>query len=135
VNDAQPLILVVDDEAPIRRVMELKLRSGGYDVLVASDGEEGLELAVQHRPALVFTDYEMPVMTGLEMSQQLKSISATCHTPIIMLTARGFLIDPDALAATNIKELLSKPFSPRQILALAMKTLTHPMGQEVKAAS
>ena len=111
------LILVVDDEAHIQHVLSLKLRNAGYEVVTADNGEEGFDKAVEHKPVLVITDFQMPIVSGLQMCQQLKQHEQTCDTQALMLTARGFSLSEDDLATTNIIEVLSKPFSPREILA------------------
>lgn len=113
----QPLILLVDDESHILHVVDLKLANAGYRVLTAEDGEEGLAAAIEHRPNLIITDYQMPFMTGLELCVALKRHEATASIPALMLTARGSGLDDDDLEQTNIAAVLSKPFSPREILA------------------
>jgi len=114
---ARPRILVADDETHILHVVSLKLRNAGYDVVTALDGEEALELARQDKPALLITDYQMPLMTGLELCRALSSDPATAEIPVVMLTARGFSLTDDDLSHTNIKDVLSKPFSPREVLS------------------
>ena len=111
-----PLILVVDDEAHIRHVVELKLAGAGYRVLTAEDGELGLSLALEHRPDLVITDYQMPFMSGLDLCARLKSHDATAATPALMLTARGFTLPAEQVARANIVTVMAKPFSPRELL-------------------
>lgn len=112
----QALILVVDDESHILHVVSMKLRNAGYEVVTAEDGEEGLAMAIEHRPDLVITDYEMPFLTGLELCERMKQEPLTCDVPAVMLTARGSGLAADVLARTNIAAVLSKPFSPREIL-------------------
>ena len=114
-NDS-PLILVVDDESHIRHVVRLKLQNAGYEVITASDGEEGLAAALEHRPNLVITDFQMPFMDGLELCNQLKAHPATCHIPAIMLTARGHSLEFEPGQQTNIVEVLTKPFSSREVV-------------------
>ena len=116
-NTQQPVILLVDDESHILHVVDLKLANAGYHVVTAEDGEEGLAAAIEHRPSLVITDYQMPFMTGLELCIALKQHEATAGIPALMLTARGSGLDDDDLEQTNIAAVLSKPFSPREILA------------------
>ena len=111
-----PRILVVDDETHITHVVSLKLRNAGYDVTTAADGEEALERALSENPRLVITDLQMPYMSGLELCIKLREHSLTRNTPVIMLTARGHALDETELAKTNIREVMAKPFSPRQIL-------------------
>jgi len=120
----QHRVLVVDDEAHIVQVLSLKLRNAGYDVLTAADGEEAFEMARTHRPDVVITDFQMPYMTGLELCRAMKADAATAATPVVMLTARGYALDPEDLLIGNIREVLSKPFSPRAIADLLGKLLS-----------
>ena len=113
----QPLILVVDDEAHILHVVSLKLRKAGYEIITAEDGEEGAGAALEHQPDVIISDYQMPYMTGLELCIKLKEDPATAHIPAIMLTARGYNLAQNQLDKTNIAAVVSKPFSPREILS------------------
>jgi len=110
-------ILVADDEAHIRHIVSMKLANAGYEVVTAEDGEEALELTLSERPDLVITDYQMPYLTGLEMCARLRENAATRGTPVLMLTARGFDIESHEMLAAGIVGVLSKPFSPREVLA------------------
>ena len=109
-------ILVADDEAHIRHVVSLKLANAGYEVITATDGEEALELCASESPDLIITDYQMPVMTGLELCRELRSRQETKDIPAIMLTARGFNIEPREMIRAGIAAVLAKPFSPMEIL-------------------
>ncbi len=126
-SEGEPLmagrILVVDDEAHILHVLSLKLRNAGYEVFTAVDGEDGYELARQHIPDLVITDFQMPYMTGLELCRALASSTPTAKIPVLILTARGYALDDDDLKLGNIRGVLSKPFSPRAVLQLVKETL------------
>ena len=117
-------ILIVDDEAHILHVLSLKLRNAGYEVVTAVDGEDGYELACQHLPDLVITDFQMPYMTGLELCRAMASNAPTAHIPVLILTARGYALDEDDLRIGNIKGVLSKPFSPRAVLQLVKETVS-----------
>ncbi|OPX21811.1 MAG: hypothetical protein B1H04_06040 [Planctomycetales bacterium 4484_123] len=96
--------------------MAMKLSNAGYEALTAEDGEEALELCLTEGPQLVITDYQMPLMTGLEMCRQLRQHDQTRELPVLMLTARGFDISPEEMASAGIVDVLSKPFSPREVL-------------------
>jgi two-component system, OmpR family, alkaline phosphatase synthesis response regulator PhoP len=109
-------ILVIDDEAHIVQVLLLKLRNAGYEVFTASDGEEGLDQALKVTPDLIITDFQMPYMTGLELAQALQRHEGLKQTPVLMLTARGYALSSEDWASVNIRNVLSKPFSPRAIL-------------------
>ncbi len=113
----KPRILVCDDESHIVHVVSLKLRNAGYDVATASDGQAGLEAALAQPPDLLITDYQMPRMTGVELVSELRRRDEWQDLPVIMLTARGFRLDPIEVRRTRIAEVVSKPFSPRDLLA------------------
>ena len=117
-------ILVVDDESHILHVLTLKLGKAGYDVLTAVDGEEGLHLARESKPDLVITDIQMPYMTGLELSRALADDESTSAIPVLILTARGYALAAEDLESSNIRDVLSKPFSPRSLIELVASTLT-----------
>src|SRR6266513_3163518 len=109
-------ILVADDESHILHVVSLKLRNAGFDVITARDGQEALELAQAEAPDLLITDYHMPQLSGLELCQRLKQDAATSRIPAIMLTARGYHLEPADTEQSGILRMLSKPFSPRHLL-------------------
>ena len=113
---SKPLILVVDDESHILHVVSLKLKNAGYDVITAEDGEEGVATAIEQQPDVIISDYQMPYMTGLELCLKLMEHETTRYIPAVMLTARGYSLTEDQLAKTNIASVVSKPFSPREIL-------------------
>jgi len=110
-------ILIADDEPHIRQVVGSKLRRAGFDVVEASNGQDALALAQEHIPRVIVTDFQMPVMTGYEMSLKLIEDQITADIPIILLTARGHKLLPSELAQTGIRHLMSKPFAPRELLA------------------
>ena len=116
-------ILVADDETHILHVVSLKLRNAGYTVLTARDGQEALEMAQSEKPDLIITDYHMPMLSGLELCRRLKQDPATSEIPAIMLTARGYQLDPSDTEQSGILRMLSKPFSPRQLLTTVNEVL------------
>lgn len=109
--------LVVDDEIHIVQVVAIKLRNNGFDVTTAENGAVALEYAKEIKPDIIVTDFQMPVMTGLELVENLRQDAETADIPVIMLTARGFAIEEDRREELNISACLSKPFSPRELLA------------------
>ena len=109
-------ILVADDESHILHVVSLKLTNAGYQVVTASDGQEAFELATAERPDLLITDYHMPQLSGIELCQKLRQDPATSGIPTIMLTARGYALEPGDTEQNGIMRMLSKPFSPRALL-------------------
>src|SRR5437870_6865106 len=121
--DTNKTILVADDESHILHVVSLKLRNAGFKVVTARDGQEALELAALEKPDLLITDYHMPQLSGLELCQRLKQDPATSSIPAIMLTARGYHLEPQDTEQNGILRMLSKPFSPRHLLATVNEVL------------
>lgn len=109
-------VLVVDDEVHIVHVVAIKLRNNGFEVIAADNGAEGLKLALAEKPDIIVTDYQMPVMTGIELVEQLRQHEETKDTPVIMLTARSFAIPQQQQDDLHISGCLSKPFSPKELL-------------------
>lgn len=110
------VILVVDDEAHIVRVVAFKLRSAGFEVIEAFDGEEAWDRLEESRVDLVLTDRQMPILDGIELARRIASNPRTTNLPVIMLTARGFRLTPSELSDAGIVEMIDKPFSPRGLV-------------------
>jgi CheY-like chemotaxis protein len=119
----QKTILVADDESHILNVVSLKLRHAGFRVITAGDGQEALDLAVQEKPDLLITDYHMPRLSGIELCRRLKQDAQTRCIPAIMLTARGYQLDDQDTAESGIRQMISKPFSPRHLLMTVNQVL------------
>ncbi len=113
---ADKTVLVVDDEIHIVHVVAIKLRNNGYEVISADNGAEALELALRDKPDIIVTDYQMPIMTGLELVGNLRKHEETQNIPVIMLTARSFAISQEQQDELQISGCLSKPFSPKELL-------------------
>ncbi len=109
-------VLVVDDEIHIVHVVAIKLRNNGYEVIAADNGAEAFELACEEKPDIIVTDYQMPVMSGLELVEKLRQRDETKDIPVIMLTARSFAISKEQQEDLRISSCLSKPFSPKELL-------------------
>jgi DNA-binding response OmpR family regulator len=124
-------ILVADDEAHILHVVSMKLRNAGFEVITAVDGEEAFEAAMSEHPDLLITDYQMPLMTGLELCKRLRACEETRNIPAMMLTARGFDIEQAEMNEAGILAVLAKPFSPREVLEKANELLAATAGGKV----
>jgi diguanylate cyclase (GGDEF)-like protein len=116
-------ILVVDDDPDIARFVEVNLRSAGYDVSVASDGEEALDKAAGMRPDLVLLDVMMPRLDGFEVAQRLRKNPQTANTSIIMLTAKALSADKVTGLQSGADDYIIKPFDPIELLARVKGTL------------
>jgi two-component system, OmpR family, response regulator RpaB len=105
-------ILIVDDEAMIRRILSTRLTMVGYDVEVAADGAEALERYAQVKPDLIVLDVMMPKLNGLEVCQAIRK---EADIPIIMLTALGDVADRITGLQMGADDYLPKPFSPKEL--------------------
>jgi DNA-binding response OmpR family regulator len=109
-------ILLCDDELHILRAAEFKFKRAGYDVVTATDGEEGWERVNSVHPDIVVTDCQMPRLSGLGLAERIKSSPQTMGLPVIMLSAKGFELSPAELRTQfGICCLMTKPFSPREL--------------------
>jgi two-component system phosphate regulon response regulator PhoB len=109
-------ILVVDDEADIRSVLDYNLRAAGHDVLVAERAHEGVRLVREQRPDLVLLDLMLPDMSGTEVCRAIKDDAGTRAIPVIMLTARGEEIDRVVGFELGADDYVTKPFSIRELM-------------------
>ena len=113
---AERKVLVVDDEIHIVHVVAIKLRNNGFNVITAENGAEAFERACKDKPDIIVTDFQMPVMTGVELVEKLRQNEGTKDIPVIMLTARSFAIEQEQKEQLRISDCLSKPFSPKELL-------------------
>jgi DNA-binding response OmpR family regulator len=111
----QITVLVVEDEAHIRRVLEYNLKLDGFEVYLAEDGATGLRLAREKIPDVILLDWLMPEMNGLAVLTELRKDSCTEHIPVFMLTAKGMLNDVTQAFETGADDYITKPFDPMQL--------------------
>ncbi len=107
-------ILVVDDEVMVAEVVCKYLRREGFEAISAADGQAALAAARDHNPDLVVLDLMLPLVDGLEVCRRLR---ATSQVPVIMLTARGEELDRIIGLELGADDYLTKPFSPRELVA------------------
>lgn len=110
-------ILVVDDEEPILELLKFNLEKEGYQVRVAKDGPEALNCVEKDQPDLLVLDVMLPGMDGLEVCRQLQLNPKFRQIPIIMLTAKGEVIDRVLGLELGADDYMTKPFSPRELSA------------------
>lgn len=115
-NTNRPTVLVIDDNTDIRQY-ERTLLQDEYIVLEAADGKEGLSVAMKEVPDLVICDVMMPVMDGLEFTEQLKTNTATSHIPVIMLTAKNLEEHRAEGYEHGADSYITKPFHSKVLLA------------------
>jgi DNA-binding response OmpR family regulator len=107
-------VLLVDDEPPIVDLVRGYLEREGWEVLTASDGQEGLALARRHQPDVVILDLMLPGLDGVEACRELRTFS---NAFVVMLTARSEEVDKLVGLAVGADDYMTKPFSPRELVA------------------
>ncbi|MGH8974265.1 MAG: response regulator transcription factor [Acidimicrobiia bacterium] len=110
--EASRCVLVVDDDAVLRRVVRAVLEADGFEVIEAADGEQGLKLAAEVRPGVVILDVMMPGLDGVEVCRRLDHGS----TKVLMLTALGDVTTEVAALQAGAQGFLTKPFSSMDLL-------------------
>ncbi len=110
-------VLIVEDERPIREMIAFGLKRAGFEVSEAEDCRSARALLADRRPDLVLVDWMLPDMSGLELTRSLKRDRETREVPIIMLTARSEEGDKVAGLEGGADDYVTKPFSPRELLA------------------
>lgn len=111
------VILIVEDEADIVDLVRYNLEKEGYRVQSAADGEKGLERIRSSPPALVVLDLLLPKLDGLAVCREMRGDPRTKAVPVLMLTARGEEMDKLAGFEAGADDYLTKPFSPRELVA------------------
>ncbi len=113
----EPLVLIVEDEAPQAEMLRYNLEKGGFRTVIAEDGEEGLILAREQNPDLAVLDWMLPGLSGIDLCHRLREGKATKNIPIILLTARGEEDDRVQGLDSGADDYMVKPFSPKEMLA------------------
>jgi two-component system chemotaxis response regulator CheY len=112
-------ILIVDDDPRIRKLITTTLEDvAGYRLREAGDGLQALETALAERPEIVFLDYDMPRLDGVETCRRLRSDPVTARATIVMLTGMSDGPSQDRATAAGVDLFLTKPFSPLRLLRL-----------------
>ena len=112
-----PRVLVVDDTASVRELIRVNLALEGFDVRVAADGQEALDLVTELQPDLITMDVVMPRLDGIAAATRLKADPATATIPIVMVTARAQTSDRDKGRKAGVDAYLTKPFEPAELVA------------------
>ena len=123
---AHPKILLIEDEPSQVELIHYNLKAEGYDVLVALDGEEGLEVALEEIPDLILLDWMLPKVSGIEVCRQLRRSKITREIPIIMLTARSEESDKIRGLDIGADDYITKPYSIKELLARVRATMRRP---------
>lgn len=110
-------ILVVEDQEDNRRIVRDLLMSAGYEVIEAATGEEGVTMATTHRPDVILMDIQLPGLDGYEATRRIKADPVLSRIPIIAVTSYALSGDDVKAREAGCDAYVSKPFSPRALLA------------------
>jgi CheY-like chemotaxis protein len=125
VSTSQPTILIVENEASNRILIERVLSTRGYHCLSASNGREALEILDRELVDLILTDLSMPVLDGYRTTQLIRARPAYTNVPIVAVTAYALNDESEAAIQIGCNEYLTKPFKPRQLLEVVDRLLPH----------
>ncbi|MCH7322375.1 response regulator transcription factor [Solibacillus sp. MA9] len=129
-------VLVVEDEMPIATLLKYNLEQAGFVVLLAHDGQAGLDAAVENTPDLMLLDLMLPKLDGVEVCKELRRLRI--NVPIIMLTARDDEFDKVLGLELGADDYMTKPFSPREVIArvkAVLRRFSGPIVEEVAESS
>lgn len=121
-------ILVAEDEKDIRELIAFTLQFAGYDVVLATNGEEALTRVEEERPDLVILDVRMPRMTGYEACRRLKENPATQDIPVVFLSAKGQDREVQEGYESGAEEYIIKPFVPDELIDQVKRVLDRARG-------
>jgi len=107
-------VLVIEDDLSMRELLELYLRREGYEIITASTGVEGVEMALSEKPDLILLDIMLPGIDGWEVCRRIRN---SFYVPIIMITAKGEEVDRILGLELGADDYITKPFSPRELMA------------------
>jgi two-component system, cell cycle response regulator DivK len=110
-------ILVVEDQADNRRILQDLLTSAGYEIILAENGQEALEVVARERPNLILMDIQLPLLDGYEATRLIKANPALRAIPIIVITSYALSGDESKAKAAGCDAYFAKPVSPRALLA------------------
>lgn len=128
----KPLVLIVEDEAPLVTLLRYNLEKEGFSVCEAGDGEEALMQIAERNPDLVLLDWMLPLVSGIEVCRRIRRSPETRALPVIILTARGEEADRVRGLDSGADDYVAKPFSPSELVARLRAVLrrAHPGSAE-----
>ena len=126
-NDkAGAVIVVADDDRDICELIKMQLTRHGFQVFIADNGESAIELIAQHKPAVALLDIMMPKLSGLEVARQIRENPALSTVSIMLISARSSGRLETDLDDLNIKDYITKPFSPQELVQRINDVINNP---------
>ena len=118
------LVLLVDDEQSMLKVLERRLASWGYRVLLADNGVEALRLAKEQRPDLILLDVMMPEMDGFDVCRRLHAVPETKRIPVILVTVKATQLSPEVVHSSGALKVIGKPYESEELKEAVRAALT-----------
>jgi len=130
---SKPTVLIVDDSASIRKLVDLTLRRDGYVVFSVSSGIAALAAVADQRPHLILLDVMMDALDGFQITRALRAHPEFSDIPIVVLSGREGVNDREQGYAAGVNDYLTKPFQPEQLMRVARQQLSQHVGELVVA--
>ena len=109
-------ILVVEDDVLLQEMMKELLQANGFEVIVAANGREGLDIACEQEPDFIFADLMMPELDGIQLTKELKANESTANIPIVLASGLGFNKEAKEAIRAGAADFISKPYKAHEIL-------------------
>ena len=129
VNTLKPRVLIIDDDPTLRRLEQVVFERDGFEVSLASDGSEGVRLALMNPPNIIILDIMMEGLHGFEVCKMLRANSSIRHTAIIITSGKSFKPDIDKAMELGADSYVVKPFSPKELLKIAIQYMNERASQ------
>ena len=129
VNTLKPRVLIIDDDPTLRRLVQVVFERDGFDVSLASEGSEGVRLALMNPPNIIILDIIMEGLHGFEVCKMLRANSSIRHTAIIITSGKSFKPDIDKAMELGADSYVVKPFSPKELLKIAIQYMNERASQ------
>jgi len=125
----KPKVLIIDDDPTLRRLVQVVFEREGFDTSLASEGSEGVRLALMNPPNIIILDIMMEGLHGFEVCKMLRANSSMRRTAIIMMSGKSYKPDIDRAMELGADSYVVKPFSPKELLKIAIEHMNERAGQ------
>jgi DNA-binding response OmpR family regulator len=116
-------VLIIDDDPSLRRLVQVLFERDGFDVSLASEGSEGIRLALMNPPHIIILDIMMEGLHGFEVCKMLRANSSMRRTAIIIISGKSYKPDIDKAMELGADSYVVKPFSPKELLQIAVEQM------------
>jgi len=125
----KPKVLIIDDDPSLRRLVQVLFERDGFDVALASEGSEGIHLALMNPPNIIILDIMMEGLHGFEVCKMLRANSSMRRTAIIIISGKSYKPDIDKAMELGADSYVVKPFSPKELLKVAIQYMNERVNQ------